>query len=266
MREENEEIEWAVSAIRDNPDDCRFFVTTDNVSCILKILQETGSTDTCFHVMKSVGFRGCVLKSVFNDWTSLTKLLDQMVQSDYFVGELATLTLGRNGSFHYLCRRYRDFVINHLSDLPGSDEYWTSLFDYEVSRKDTKRAWDIVTDAFRGYNHEESKYFCASLHTIEKMVNTLYDLMIKKGRLKQDVLVPGRLPTMVKYAVRERRKTRKDRFGRVRGARSYELRGYAPGHHIAIKFRLPGTSTIDIIGQKILAIAACFSKSKIAPL
>lgn len=259
------DIEIALSEVRNNPEDAKGILNPTSAWIVLRRLMETGSRDTCYLAMKSLDFRLFNPSLVLFTPEEIKYVLDRMVGDDVFEAKFVTLVSGRFGALCYLLKAYPKYLKSTDAYLlPTSfDGYWENLFCYELNKRDTLRAWRVVTKAFRGFGFEKRKYCAVSWVRLSIFINALYNLMLEKKQLKEAQLKPGGLPERVLYPVREKKYSEKDQFGRIRKPRVYNLRGDAPGLNIANSYRENGCGgKIGITGQKVLAIAYYFSQKK----
>ncbi len=259
------DIEIALSVVRDEPHNAHITLRTPYIGRVLRKLMEEGSYETCYQAMKSLSFFYFPPSDVLDKPEQIRYILDRMVQDGYSIYSFVTLVSGRFGGLCYLLKKHPEYLKgDNVYVLPRCfDDYWESLFRYEVGRRDTLRAWGVITRAFRGFVYNREKHCMISRERLGKLVDSLYGLMLDKNQLKDIELKPGGLPERVSYLVREKGDSERDRLGRVREPRVYKQRGDAPGLNIANLCRDPaGCQRINITGQKVLAIASYFSKKR----
>jgi hypothetical protein len=258
------DIEIALSEVRNNPENAKEILNPTSAWIVLRRLMETGSRDTCYLAMKSLEFGFFEPSKVMDKPEYIKYILDRMVGEGHFKSSFTTLTSGRFGALCYLLKSHPEYLkSDNAHELPSNfDDYWESLFKYEMGRRDTLRAWGIIIKAFRGFFYSERK--CRiSREKLGTLIDSLYGLMLSKKQFKNIELKPGGLPERVLYTVREKGDSERDRFGRVRKSRVYNQCGCAPGLNIANLYRENGYGgKIQITGQKVLAIASCFSEKK----
>lgn len=254
---------WSVSAVSDNVENIRAFEPCQ-ITATLRVMLANGQIEECMNAIKHIPYSDFDINRIITKSGDVKLLIDEMVRQDEVVRELVCITFGWSGAMEYLMDNYPTFINNE--DYPSQvqvDRYWMRMILYGISKGDCLRIWEVIKKSIHGAGPNSSWSYKTkiSLSQLKIAVDSLYDLLIIKRRLKSISLTPGGIPEINQHHIRETRRAKLDRFGRRRMPRDYNHTYPAPGLAIARKFT-DDVGVINRTGQKVLAIARYFASKK----
>jgi hypothetical protein len=259
------DIEMPLDMVSDEPEAIQNFSSQIQAEVIIRLL-ERGSIETAFQAILFL-VEEFDLATAIQKPDHLTQLIDEMVRKKEALHELVVVVAERQGGLSYLFHRHYDTLQHMMYGFKQRriNRYWIKLIEYELGRRDTSRAFELIKEGLNGFLMGQEHRFELDVAAARPYVDRLYTLMREKGQLVGVPDEPENQPIRVTRVIKERHRGKQDALGRRRKKREYQLRGKADGLKWAEMFRIwdPENKWQMVpAGNKILIIAAYFAKKK----